>query len=141
MVQVLYVLDTDTITYQQSKRPAVLRQLAQRDPATIATTVITLYEQLRGRLAAVNRQQSDQARQIAYQRLQETNGYFCRLPVLPFDADAANLYQVLVGQGLRIGAQDLRIAAITLSQQATLVTSNRRHFEQVPGLMIEDWNS
>jgi len=89
----------------------------------------------------INRQQNEQMRQIAYQRLQETHGYFCRVPVLPFDADVADVYQTLVRQRLRIGAQDLRIAAITLSQRATLVTSNRRHFDQVPGLVIEDWNS
>jgi len=141
MAQVLYVFDTDTVTFQQSRRPEVLQRLAQVDPASVATTTITLYEQLRGRLAVINRQQNEQMRQIAYQRLQETHGYFCRVPVLPFDADAADVYQTSVRQGLRIGAQDLRIAAITLSQRATLVTSNRRHFDQVPGLVIEDWNS
>jgi tRNA(fMet)-specific endonuclease VapC len=141
MVSIRFILDTDTVTFQQGGRPNVIRRLSEAAPDTVATTIITLYEQLRGRLAAVNRQQDDQARQLAYRRLLETHGYFCRVPVLPFDAEAAATYRTLIGQGLRIGAQDLQIAAIALAHQAVLVTSNRRHFDQVPGLLIEDWNT
>ena len=141
MASIRFILDTDTVTYQQGGRPNVIRRLSEVAPDTVATTVITLYEQLRGRLAAVNRQQDDQARQLAYRRLQETHGYFCRVPVLSFDAEAAATYRSLVSQSLRIGSQDLQIAAIALAHNAVLVTSNRRHFDQIPGLVIEDWNT
>ncbi len=42
-------------------------------------------------------------------------------------------------QRVRIGNQDLRIAATVLSYGFTLVTSNRRDFIQVPNLKIVDW--
>jgi tRNA(fMet)-specific endonuclease VapC len=138
---VRYVLDTDSVTFQQLGRPTIVARLAQHAPEEIATTAVTLYEQLRGRLAAINRQQPDADLQRAYQRLQATHDYYCRVQVLPFDAVAATMYRQLVAQGLRIGAQDLRIAAITLATGGTLVTSNRRHFDQVPGLHIEDWST
>jgi len=141
MASIRYILDTDTVTFQQGGRPAVIRRLSEVAPDVVATTVITLYEQLRGRLAAVNRQQDDQARQLAYRRLQETHGYFCRVPILPLDAEAATMYRSLVNQGLRIGSQDLQIAAIALAHQAVLVTSNSRHFDRVPGQVVEDWNT
>lgn len=136
-----YILDTDSVTYHQLERPAIVWRLAQVAPDAVATTVITLYEQLRGRLAVINRQQNDADVQLAFQRLQRTHAYFCRVPVVPFDTEALAWYQQLLQQKLRIGTQDLRIAAIVLSRKAILVTSNRRHFDQVPGLQIEDWNA
>jgi tRNA(fMet)-specific endonuclease VapC len=135
-----YVLDTDSVTFQQLGRNAIVQRLAQIPANEVATTIVTMYEQLRGRLAAINRNQSDQELQLAYQRLQLTHTCYCRVLVLPFDTAAAMLYRDFIKQKLRIGAEDLKIAAITLVRHATLVTSNRRHFDQVPGLQVEDWS-
>ena len=49
-------------------------------------------------------------------------------------------YQKLRLQKIRIGTLDLRITAITLCHEATLLTRNRRDFEQVTDLQIEDWS-
>jgi len=42
-------------------------------------------------------------------------------------------------QRIRVGTQDLKIAAITLAHGATLLTRNTRDFAQVPELNIENW--
>jgi tRNA(fMet)-specific endonuclease VapC len=41
---------------------------------------------------------------------------------------------------IRIGTQDLKIAATALANRLPLVTGNRRDFAKVPGLVIEDWS-
>ncbi len=137
---VRYVLDTDTVTYHQLGRVTVAERLVQVEPRQVATTVLTLEEQIQGWLAAVRRQQNPQGILRAYQLLEATHNYFCQVPVLPFDEPAFGLYRELLARRVRIGTHDLRIAAITLSRRATLITTNRRHFDQIAELPIEDWN-
>jgi len=50
----LWILDTDTVSLIQRGREALLKRLLTTPPEQIAVTVITLFEQLRGRLADVN---------------------------------------------------------------------------------------
>ena len=59
---------------------------------------------------------------------------------LLFDEKAVAEFQRLWITRLRIGTMDLKIAAIALANDATLVTRNRIDFEKVPGLRIEDWS-
>jgi tRNA(fMet)-specific endonuclease VapC len=64
---------------------------------------------------------------------------------LPFDDAAADRYatirSALERQGMRIGAYDLQIAAIALSQGLTLVTHNTQEFSRVTDLLFEDWEA
>jgi tRNA(fMet)-specific endonuclease VapC len=66
--------------------------------------------------------------------------YFASISLLDYTLAADALVADLRRQGVRIGTQDLRIAAIALIQDATLVTRNERDFRQVPGLTIVDWS-
>lgn len=137
--KIQYILDTDTVTYQQHGHERVVANLQLVNRDTVATTVITMYEQLRGRLAAVNRKQNNAQLQVSLSRLQATQHYFCTATILAFDQNSAQTYQTLVKQKMRIGTQDLRIAAIALAHNAILVTANMQHFSQVPSLQVEDW--
>ncbi len=133
-----YVLDTDHITLHQRNHPQVVGRIQECMPDDLAITVVTVQEQMRGRLAEVSRARSDL--HVAYAQLQATVDYFCGLTILAFDMDAQQQFQQLQAQKIRIGTLDLRIAAIALSQNLTLITRNRRDFEQVPVLQIEDWS-
>ncbi len=61
------------------------------------------------------------------------------MPCLPFDDVAAGIFDGLRKQKLRIGTNELAIAAITLSVNGVLVTRNMVDFWKIPGLAIEDW--
>jgi tRNA(fMet)-specific endonuclease VapC len=58
---------------------------------------------------------------------------------LPFDDVAAQIFDQLNTQKIRIGTNDLAIAAITLSVTGILVTRNVVDFQRVPNLVLEDW--
>jgi len=63
--------------------------------------------------------------------------------VLPWDQAAAEqqgeLRADLESKGTPIHEYDLLIAAHTLSEQLILVSNNVKHFQRVPGLVVEDW--
>lgn len=135
-----YILDTDAVTYHQKGHAAIVRRLATVSPDSVFTTVITVREQLRGRLAAVDQAAEGPDLLLAYDRLLATVRYFTQVNVMPFLPGVVEILQRLRDQRLRIGTQDLRIAAIVLNSRRTLITSNRRDFEKVPGLLIDDWS-
>ena len=59
-----------------------------------------------------------------------------RIPVLPFDEDAAECYARLSFTRHRF---DRLIAAHALALDLTLVTANLRDFHDIAGLRVEDW--
>jgi tRNA(fMet)-specific endonuclease VapC len=64
---------------------------------------------------------------------------FARSQLLPFSTASAEVYDDLRKQRVRVGAMDLRIAAIVIANQMTLLTCNTVDFERVPNLAFEDW--
>jgi tRNA(fMet)-specific endonuclease VapC len=77
---------------------------------------------------------------FAYQNLHVTFDSLKSFSLLDFSPAASNIYASLASQKIRIGTQDLRIAAIALSVEGIIVTRNQRDFGKVPNLMIEDWS-
>ena len=134
----LYVLDTDHVTLHQHGHPQVTARIHATFIDQLATTVVTVEEQMRGRLAQLGK--ADNRLPIVYSNLYATSAYFCDLTILPFDSDAQQTFLNLRTQKIRIGTLELRIATIVLRQNAILVTRNRRDFSQVPELQIEDWS-
>ncbi|MGC8641919.1 MAG: type II toxin-antitoxin system VapC family toxin [Isosphaeraceae bacterium] len=64
---------------------------------------------------------------------------FRNILVLDFDEGAAVKYQQLRRSRLRVGTMDLKIAAIVLIHDATLLTRNPSDFRKVPDLKVADW--
>jgi tRNA(fMet)-specific endonuclease VapC len=136
----LYVMDTDIVGFAFQRHPTVLQRL-QRLSADdlVVTTIITFGEDLGGWLPACRRAPDGAARARAYTRLQRGLDFYRQWVCLPFDHAAATLFDRLRVQKLRIGTNDLAIAAITLAVKGILVTRNTVDFQRIPGLVLGDW--
>jgi tRNA(fMet)-specific endonuclease VapC len=137
------LLDTDHLTllkYPDSPRYAALTARMEASPdQEVGTTIISVEEQWRGWLAVISRER-DVTRQVrAYQELAGLLDFLGRWTVLPFDEAAAACFSRQRGDGVRIGAMDLKIASIALVHNAMLLSANLRDFQQVPGLRVENW--
>ncbi|BCL35801.1 type II toxin-antitoxin system VapC family toxin [Nostoc sp. MS1] len=135
----LWILDTDHVSLFQRQHPNVVQRINQINSQDIAITIITVEEQIRGRLNIIRKAESSEILLSAYTRLLTNLNFFQSINVINFNHDALNHYQALVSQRIRIGTQDLRIAAITLSVNGILVTRNHKDFAKVPNLQLEDW--
>ena len=136
----LYILDSDRVSLYQRGHKPLGQRLLTIPSEQIAITVISAEELVRGRLAQIRKATKPQERVYAYYWFAKTLEFLQDFPVVGYDVQAEERFQSLVAQKIRIGTQDLKIAAIALSRRATLVTRNRQDFDRVKGLAIEDWS-
>ena len=133
----MYLLDTDILSNLMSRCPstALIARLASVPPEQQCTSSITLGELIVG-ACRLGRRSTALLSQI------ETR-LFPNLPILPFDAVAARRYgevsALLARKGSPVGEAALRIAAIALVRDLTVVSANPQYFQQVPGLSVENW--
>jgi tRNA(fMet)-specific endonuclease VapC len=134
-----FILDTDILSLFQQGHPEVCRHIASHPLTQLATTVISIEEQLSGWYILLRRaQQRDQLARV-YQKLADTVPFLAKFPILGFSEPAILRFEHLASMKLNVRAMDLRIAAITLEAGGVLVTRNLRDFRRVPGLVIEAW--
>ncbi|MGH9799657.1 MAG: type II toxin-antitoxin system VapC family toxin [Blastocatellia bacterium] len=108
-------------------------------PAELAITVTTVVEQVAGRLGYLKRCRSEAEIAHACQLLRDTVSRINQFQIIEYGSDAQSIFESLRQSRIRIGSQDMRIAAITLSVGGILVTRNAVDFGKVPGLTIQDW--
>ncbi len=137
-----YILDTDHLTLLKRNHPVVRSKISSIPSECIFVTIVTIEEQLRGRLAMISKIATQPEKfSIAYDYLFDSFMDFHNLNLLRFDPVAVDIFQQFRQQKIRIGSQDLKISSIALSQKAILLTRNQKDFIQVPGLSIEDWSA
>lgn len=136
----LYILDTDILSLFQLGNSVVCRRVAEHPPSDLATTIITVEEQLAGWFTLRRRVKSTPELARVYDRFSQNVQFLARLQVISFGEQAIGRYEELRRLKLGVRANDLRIAAITLESSAILVTRNRVDFALVPGLQIENWS-
>lgn len=140
----MIVLDTDAVSvlqWQGEQAEQLRLRMSESGDPWLGTTVITLEEQSKAAITRLGqaRKTHDQIRY--YDLLASIFRFFGKWKVAEFDEAAASKFDELRSQKVRIGRCDLKIAAIALVNDATLVTANTHDFEQVPDLHFENWLS
>ncbi|MBC7818431.1 MAG: type II toxin-antitoxin system VapC family toxin [Planctomycetaceae bacterium] len=139
----MIILDTDHMTVLQQPESQSAQVLTTRLAASpdreIMSTAVTLEEQLRGWLALLNRYRDVRQQSKYYDNLTEMLRFYNGWRLLGFDQAAGNQFLELKHLRASIGPNDLKIASVTLTRNALLLTSNAKHFSRVPGLRFEDW--
>lgn len=128
-----FMLDTNICIFTIKNRPQSVREVFTRHHGQMCISTVTLMELIYGA-----EKSSDPERNLA-----DVEGFAARLEVLKYDEDAAahtgQLRAELKRVGKPIGPYDGMIAGHARSQGLIMVTNNRREFDRVPGLRVEDW--
>jgi tRNA(fMet)-specific endonuclease VapC len=128
----LKLLDTDTcIAILRGNQAVMQRRLGSTD--SVATTWVTVAELFYG--AAKSKE--PRANRVLVEK------FLATLPVHGLDAASTQVFgeakALLERSGRRLADADLLIGAIAVALQAIVVTSNRRHYERIPGVTVENW--
>jgi tRNA(fMet)-specific endonuclease VapC len=139
----MIVLDSDHLSELQhvdsQRRARLVKRIERQRDRTVATTIVSVEEQLRGRLATINKRPPGNEQVVPYQELIGLLEFCSCWIVSPFDHVSARQFHDLKAARIRIGTMDLKIASIALAHSATLLSANLRDFRQVPNLSVEDW--
>ena len=128
-----FLLDTNIVIYVIKRRPIEAMGVFNDNAGRMAISAITLSELFHG---------AEKSAKVA-QNLAAVEEFASLLEVLPYSAKASQHYgairSALEKAGRPIGVNDLHIAAHARSEGLTLVTNNLGEFDQVPGLLTENW--
>jgi tRNA(fMet)-specific endonuclease VapC len=129
------LVDTNILSLFFRGHPQVVAKfqayLAEYD--TISLSIISYYEVVSGLRHRDAQKQLEQFLEFSSQNT--------ILPLTQEAADvAANLYADLRKKGQPIDDIDLLIAGTAIANGLVVVTQNRKHFDRIMGLEVEDWS-
>ncbi|MHB1423946.1 MAG: type II toxin-antitoxin system VapC family toxin [Gemmataceae bacterium] len=134
-------MDTDTLSLLEQGHPLVQLRVNNHPAADIALPAMSIQEQMQGFLASLTRARNRQQVALAYDMLvTRLLPVWCRFSVFAFPETAILRFEQLRSLRLNVGLMDLRIAAVALESNLTVVTRNQRDFGRVPGLATVDWS-
>lgn len=128
-----FLLDTNILIHiRRSCPPRVAARFTELAVGEAAISVVTYGELRFGAEKSAERERA----------LSQLAELVQLLPVLPLNDAAAEAYGHLRAElerkGAMIGGNDLWIGAQALAAGLMLVTNNRREFDRIPGLPVED---
>ena len=128
-----YMLDTNICIFTIKNKPEHVREAFNRHHGQLCVSSVSLMELIYGAERSASPERN----------LAVVEGFAARLEVLSYDEIAAThtgqLRAELARSGTPIGPYDQLIAGHARSRGLIVVTNNRREFDRVAGLRVEDW--
>ena len=128
----IYMLDTDTVSFIVKKNSSVIRNLIKHEDDEICISAITYAELFYG----LEKRGSERL-------FSEISSVIGKLSIIAFDDSQSELYGKirfkLEQSGTPLGDMDILIAAAAMQTGAVLVSHNKNHFSRIKGIKIEDW--
>ena len=129
-----HMLDTNICSYvMKATRLSPLSDKFEALAENLCISVMTLAELRFGAEKSLHRERS----------LRAIEDFATNLAVLPFGEKAAEHYGQLRAEleraGTPCGLHDTQIGAHARSEGLIVVTNNRREFDRMPGLRVENW--
>ena len=130
----MYFLDTNTCIYfLKGMYASILEEFKKRSPEEIKIPSMVKAQLLLGVEKSV---QKEKNRELFARFLEP-------FEIVAFDDPAAAEYAKIRGtleqKGQIVGPNDLIIAATVMARKGILVSHNTREFNQIAGLLLEDW--
>ena len=126
--------DTDTLSYFSTGNSVIgdKMQKAINDGNQICLTIINVYEILKGLKYKSNKNKE-----------QWFKNFLPNITIFYLDDraidKAADIYSDLRKRGLTIGDADIFIASIVIANGGKFITNNIRHYQNIDGLIMENW--
>lgn len=139
----MFLLDTNHISAWQrgegKQYDTLCNRLMDLSGDELFVSIVSFHELVNGWNAYMAKRPKSDFLVRAYFEFEQLLESFSNMNLLPFDRKAAEVYDELLRQKLRVGSMDLRIASIAIANQMTLLTQNTVDFERIQGLSIGDW--
>jgi predicted nucleic acid-binding protein len=127
-------LDSDTLSYFLAENSKIVQRVKEniKDGTILAISSVGAYEILKGLQYRGNKRKA-----ARFQSLLEY------IEVVPFSIEfvpiAAGIYAELRKSGITIGDADILIASTVIATNSILVTNNKKHYENIQSLNLENW--
>lgn len=136
----IYLLDTSTVSMLEFSNESIVRAIAEHAGDELVICTVIVDEVLSGWYTMLRKAKTTQSQAKAHSSLAESFEVLSRFSVISMTQTSLEVARDLIKSRLNIGSTDLKIAALALELDATVVTNNLRDFSRVPGLKVEDWS-
>lgn len=128
-----YLIDTDIIIFALRGDKTVLAKFEENKTIPISISMVTYAKLVFG----AKQSQNEQTNMIKVNHIREI------YPIEELNVGVmevfADIKAKMYAKAIRIEDMDLFIAATAMYNDLTLVANNTKHFENIPGLKLENW--